>query len=269
MLVNHVGTTDGEGDGNAQWDTLGDGRDSQGYSDQDHVQPSRTAWVGWISSVHHDADDEDDDTDANGVETDDAAQLFQVLLKGSLVRRSVRQASALLLGLVVFLGGDQAGDVTDLGVHACVNNDTSTLAVGDAAPREDHVLREQFFLLSFLLGLSQAGVLADVVRLAGERHLRDLQVVGLEEAHVGRHDISGAEDDDVTSHDSRDLNLVFLSIAHNVDGSLRHFRQGLQGISGLVLRPGGDAGVEDDDDENGLAGGVGQDVSLVWAGCVH
>ena len=72
------------------------------------------------------------------------------------------------------------------------------------------------------------------------------------------------------NEDFRGVPLVFPCVSpafdaapRRVDRRLRHLRQGLQGVAGLVLRPGGDARVQQYDDEDRYACGVGQRVVLL------
>mmetsp|Transcript_102022 Transcript_102022/g.327361 ORF Transcript_102022/g.327361 Transcript_102022/m.327361 type:complete len:529 (+) Transcript_102022:2090-3676(+) len=268
VLADHVLTADGQGDSDAERDALRNGGHGQGHGDEDHVQPGRAVRIGGVGSVHGDADDEDDDADADGHDADAATQLLQAVLQRRGARGHVRQTAALLLLLAAVITSDELCDAADPRAHACGDDDALALAVRDAAAGEAAILRREFLRLAFLLGLHLPR-LRDIVRLAGQGHLGHLDVLGLDEAEVRGHDVASAQDHDVALDDVGHVHLDLLAVTDNVDRGLGHLGEGLKSITGLVLSPGRDAGIDHDNDEDRLARGVRENVAPIRAGAVH
>mmetsp|Transcript_57018 Transcript_57018/g.144754 ORF Transcript_57018/g.144754 Transcript_57018/m.144754 type:complete len:413 (+) Transcript_57018:2242-3480(+) len=268
VLLDHITAADGQGDGHTKRDALGNGGNSERHRDQDHVQPRGARQVRGVPPVHGDTNDKDHDANNDRQDTNAGSKAFQVHLQRRSVRRRVRQAPAFFLALAAICICNELSNSANARVHTCLHDDALAFAVLDAATREDHVLGRE------LLGLALPPrlvlpCLCNIIRFACERHLTDLDVVRLCEPKVCGDNIAGAKHDDVTSHDRRDLDLDLLAAAHNIDGGLRHLRKRLQRIAGLVLRPRGDAGIDEDDDKDCHTSGVGEDVMLLRSVAVH
>mmetsp|Transcript_18189 Transcript_18189/g.63927 ORF Transcript_18189/g.63927 Transcript_18189/m.63927 type:complete len:865 (-) Transcript_18189:138-2732(-) len=273
IVLDHFLAADGERDRHTKRDALRNGRNGQGDSDEDHVEygalgVTTVGREGGISAAQDDSDDEDENADENSHHADAGTEGLQAHLQRRGIRRRVGQAAALSFGLAAISASNELGDSADARVHACLHNDALALATGDAAAGEDHIFRREFLGLALPLASHLPG-LGDVLGLARERHLADLDVKRLHEPQVRGHHIAGAEDHEVAADNGRDLDADLLTSADHVDGGLRHLGQRFECVPGLVLRPRGDAGVDEHDDEDRHAGRVGQNVILLGAGGVH
>ena len=79
------------------------------------------------------------------------------------------------------------------------------------------------------------GGLLDRQRLAGERRLPDVQVLRLQQASVGRHEVSGVQPDDVAGDQLGDRQLQLPSIAQDGGGRGDLLLDCLHGMAGLEL----------------------------------
>ena len=112
----------------------------------------------------------------------------------------------------------------------------------------------------------RVGGLGHRERLARQRRLLNLQPHALDDAAVGGHSRPGGENDQIARHQLGRGNLPFRALADDMGDPHRLFLQSGQRLLGLPFGEEADAGVEDDDDQDGdrldvLAQGEGDAVA--------
>ncbi|KAI3489876.1 hypothetical protein L1887_45969 [Cichorium endivia] len=215
-------------DGGDDGHTLGDEGDDETHEvgeDADDAEES-----GVVASEPSEPGDEHDEYERDGEADDDEDEARDLLLE--------------LGGLVLVVVGELVDAAHD-GALTGEDDDADGVAVADVRAEERNVL-----------GLEKVGVgrldgARDLLGFAGEDGAVELEIGrGLDDAHVGRHLVTGGEDDDVADDEFGSGKRAVLAIADHDGVFGEEVEDGVHDLLGGVVLEGVEEGLEEDDDEH-------------------
>ena len=232
VALAHVGDADGQHHRDHGGQTFRDGRHSQRHrhheGGQDRIQGE--------GAGHNQVKDKDEQADAQDQLGQNAAQLFQLALEGSLF----------LLGV-----GQGAGNFAHLGVHAGAGDQGLAAAIDHGGAHIAHVFAVA--QRNVLLALGQAQGVDDLVdrdALAGEGCLLNLEAGALQQAAVGGNGVAGLQQDHVAGHQLVAVERNLFAVPQYLAGGGGHGLQGLNGGFGLALLKDAQHGVQQHHDQD-------------------
>src|SRR5690606_15811682 len=234
ILLYHASRTLSQGDGDDGGKRFGEGGDSKRQRRKEHD-------VCFFAAKEAEAKDSETDDDDGYCKL--AAEYGQSLLEGSLLILHIHKS----------------GNLTDFGFHAGGSDHRFRRAVAYDGAFEHHVLliaRQQVFTSDHVGDFNHGGAFTSEGCLFGFQGMR------AEETRVGRHNVAGFQEDNISGYEFLGIDLHWVTVA-NGSGSLGcHFLKHSHGLFGVVFLPVADPRVDDNDGENyecvgGFANGYG------------
>ena len=191
---------------------------------------------GQFAPRHKKIEGEEEDTDSEHHFGEKPAEIIQLFLQG---------------GLLLFCGGDHAGDLAHFGGHPGCGDDGFAAPVDDGGAHIAHIFPVAERDIRLLLrGSERFQHLIDRHGFAGKGGFLDFQGGAFQDPPVGRDGVAGFQQNDIAGDKVDRRQNDRFPIAQDLTGGGRHALQSLDRRFGLLLLDHAEESVEQNDNQN-------------------